>query len=641
MTHDATATTEVRVAPAFGPGIVLAVLVFIVYGGLALTVDFPRAIIGIHADDATYYMLGHSLAEDGDITYRREDLMRVWKEFDSGPTGLFLKRGVDVLDAGLMLRPPFVWTRWQPDPDQTRFFYAKSFIYPLFAAPFVRIFGTNGFLMLHAVLLALVVWCGFLFLRARMPAGIAALLSGAFVMVTIVPVYFVWISPEVFNFSLIFLAYFCWLYKEVATPAHVSRRMQWLMTGRSDIVAAILLGVMTFSKPPNALLFVPIGLWLLWHRRIGRLVVASAAFLSVAIGLFAINMAVSGEWNYQGGARKTFAFEFPFQTPQSDFNTIVEDTHGRDEALTDIIFGPMFWPNLRNNIRWFFVGRNGGLIPYFFPAVFALALYLGGVRRRPAWQHLVFAGALMQIVFYIVTVPYTWNGGGGSVGNRYFVGPYAVFLFLLPPVTRVAATVIPWAIGALFTAPLVLNPFVTSFKPGDHTKSGPFRWLPMELTLIYDWPITNQRDRVMRWFGDNPPDHKDPGFQIYFFDDNAYIEAENREAEKIFWVKGEARAEYLIKTDRPMKRLLLNLSAGAEPVSVVARLGGRTQTVSLGAGASQQIQFSLDDGFRYQGIWPVWTASISASAGFVPIFYEANSKDNRFLGVRVKPVLVE
>jgi hypothetical protein len=233
-------------------------------------------------------------------------------------------------------------------------------------------------------------------------------------------------------------------------------------------------------------------------------------------------------------------------------------------------------------------------------------------------------------------VPYTWNGGGGSVGNRYFVGPYGVFLFLLPPMTRFATTAIPWAVGSLFMAPLVLNPFATSFKPADHTKSGPFRWLPMELTLVYDWPINNEGDRVRKWFGDNPPDHKDPGFQIYFFDDNAYLE----EADKSFWVKGESRTEYLIKTDRPMRRLLLTFTAGHEPVSVVASLEGRTQRLSLSRGESQQIQFAMGRGFLYQGIWPVWTASISASSGFVPLFYE-DSKDNRFLGVRVKPVLVE
>ena len=75
------------------PGILLATVLLCVYGGVALTVDFPRAAIGIQSDEATYYMMGHSLAKDGDLTYRREDLVRVWREFPSGPTGLFLKKG--------------------------------------------------------------------------------------------------------------------------------------------------------------------------------------------------------------------------------------------------------------------------------------------------------------------------------------------------------------------------------------------------------------------------------------------------------------------------------------------------------------------------------------------------------------------
>ena len=38
------------------------VVVLVLYGGLALTVDFPRAALGIQSDEATYYMMGHSLA---------------------------------------------------------------------------------------------------------------------------------------------------------------------------------------------------------------------------------------------------------------------------------------------------------------------------------------------------------------------------------------------------------------------------------------------------------------------------------------------------------------------------------------------------------------------------------------------------
>ena len=635
MIAETTAPADSRTR-SFRPGLLLAALLLCVYGGLALTVDFPRAALGIQSDEATYYMMGHSLAEDGDLTYRRDDLVRVWKEFPAGPTGVFLKKGTDVLAAGLMRRWPFIWTRTQDDPDQSRLFYGKSFIYPLFAAPFVKVFGTNGFLVLHALLLALVTWCGYLFLHASMPAAPAALLVSAFVMATVVPVYFVWITPELFNFSLGLLAYFCWLYKEIAPASHVTARMRWLLTPRSDLAAAALLGIATFSKPTNAFLFVPVALFLLWRGRLGRTVMASVIFLVLTLGLFGANLAITGDWNYQGGGenRQTFYWEFPFQTPTSPFY-VAAGGHGRDEALTGVIFEKsVVWTNLIHNLKWFFVGRNAGLVAYFFPAVFALAAFAVAPKRRPAWQYFALLGALGQIAVFIISVPYTWNGGGGSVGNRYFMGAYGIFLFLLPPIARVTTTLIPWAVGFLFTAPLVVNPFVTSFKPGDHAKSGPFRWLPVELTLVYDWPINNQLERVRIWFGDNPKGSS-PGFQIYFFDDNAFVEGDGT-----FWAKGESRAEFLIKTDRPMKRLLLTFSAGPEAVRVKARLSGRSQEIALQPGESQQLAFALGDGFPYQGKWPVWTASVSASSGFVPIF-NGDSKDTRFLGVRVKPVLVE
>jgi len=622
-------------ARALGPGLLVTGMLLCIYGGLALAVDFPRAAIGIQSDEATYYMMGHSLAEDGDLTYRRDDLVRVWKEFPSGPTGVFLKQGVTVEEWGLMLRPPFFWTRTGEDPDGGRLFYGKSFAYPLMAAPFVKMFGTNGFLVLHAILLALVVWCGFLFLHARMPAPVAALLSAGFVMATVVPVYFVWITPELFNFALGMLAYFCWLYKEVVPPGQLTGRARWLRGSRSDLAAALLLGIVTFSKPWSAFLFPPIVLWLLWRRRLRVALAASAVFLAAAIGLFAVNMAISGDWNYQGGGerRATFYYEFPFQTPDSGF--AVGQAKARDDALTDVIFDrAVLWRNLAHNLKWFFIGRNAGLVPYFFPAVFALLAFAAAWRRLQPWQYFVLAAGLAQIAILIVAVPYTWNGGGGSVGNRYFMGAYGAFLFLYPPIGRVAVALLPWAVGALFTAPLVLNPFVTSFRPGEHAKSGPFRWLPVELTLVYDWPINNQRERVRVWFGDNEGQH-DPGFQIYFFDDNAYLDAD-----KTFWVRGESRAEFLIKTDRPMRRLQLTFTAGAEPVNVVARLGRRTQELSLAVGESRQVAFAMGRGFPYQGIWPVWTASIAADRGFVPIFH-GSAEDNRFLGVRVKPVLVE
>jgi len=602
------------------PGVIAAALCLCVYGALALTVDFPRAALGFQSDEATYYMMGHSLAEDGDLAYRYQDLIRVWREFPTGPAGVFLKKGQTIGGA--------------PDPDPNRLFFGKSFIYPAFAAPFVKLFGTNGFLVLHAVLLALVVLCGYLFLHARAPAAPSLVLATGFVGATVVPVYFVWITPELFNFSLGAVAYFCWLYKEVASPERSPRGTAWLFCGRSDLAAAAILGLLTFSKPSNALLFPPIVIWQLLGRRRPRIAIASAAlFVLVAAGLFGINTAVSGSWNYQGGGdRQTYYYEFPFQNQAP--RTEIGVPKSRDEALTQIIFNPrVFTTNLLHNVAYVFVGRNAGLVAYFFPAVFALGAFLAAPRRRPFWQWLVLASGLAQIALFIVVTPYTWNGGGGSVGNRYFMSAYGVFLFLLPPIASLGVSLVPWIAGSIFVAPLVLNPFAASFYPGNNAKSGPLRLLPVELTLIYDLPINNEASRVRQWYGDTPG-QGDPGFQIYFMDDNSY----GREADKSFWTRGEARAEFLIKTDRPMKRAEFTLTAGPLPTDVKISVDGRGQRVHVNADHSQQLTFALGPGFLYQGMWPVWRVSVTSSAGFTPVFH--GSDDTRYLGVRVKPVLV-
>ena len=631
----APATAPMRTA-SYRPGAVLALVLFCVYGGLAVSVDFPRAAIGFQSDEATYYMMGYSLALDGDLTYRREDLVRVWREFPTGPAGVFLKRGRDVTDWGFMRRPPFVWTTSVPDPDPSRYYYGKSFIYSAFAAPFVRVLGTNGFLLFHAVLLALVAWCSYVFLLARMPASLAATLTGGFLMASVVPVYFVWIAPELFIFSLGLLAYFCWLYQQVATREQAPWGMRWLFGTKGDVAAAILLGLATFSKVTNALLFPPIVAWQVWRREWRQAILSTVAFSAVTVGLYGINMAISGEWNYQGGQdRSAFVNEFPLQTVGSGFDVGVEKE--TNEALTDIIFDRrVFGTNLAHNLGYFFVGRYSGLLPYFFPALFGLAAFVVGLRRRPAWQYFVVAAVLGQMLTFVVGTPYTFHGGGGSVGNRYFMSAYGLLVFVMPVLPRLWMAFLPWAIGALFTAPLVLNPFYASFYPGRYAQHGPLRWLPVELTLVYDWPTNTDSSRVRVWFGDYEG-RKGPGFQIYFFDDNAYPP----EGDKTFWVKGESRAEFLIKTDRAMSQAVVTLTAGPIATDVVVTVGRRTQQISLKAGEQQRVVFRLDPGFPYQATWPVWTASVSSSRGFVPIFHETGSTDTRYLGVHVDPMLIQ
>jgi hypothetical protein len=606
------------------PGLIAAALFLCVYGALALTVDFPRAALGFKSDEATYYMMAYSLTADGDLAYTKKDLERVWREFPSGPTGVFLKKGRTL--------------RGAPDPDPNRLYYGKSFVYPLFAAPFVKIFGTNGFLVLHALLLPIVIFCGYMFLHARAGAISSAVLASGFVMASVVPVYFVWLMPEVFNFSLVFLAYFCWLYKEVATREKTLRRMQWLFCGRSDVAAAVLLGIATFSKVTNAVLFAPIVVWQLWNllRRgssgARKIAAGISVFALIAGGLFALNMAISGEWNYQGGDRDTYYAEYPFQNDVPAHELGLRKS--REEVLTHIMFNPRtFASNLAHNLEYFFIGRHAGLLGYFFPAVFAMAAFLAAPRRRPGWQWLVVAAGLLQGIIFIVATPYTWSGGG--VGNRYFFGGYGVMLFALPPIESLAAGFAEWAIGAFFVAPMVLNPFFASFHPAENAKTGPLRALPIELTLVNDLPVNNDPEHFRLWFGDTGAG--DPGFLIYFLDNNAY----GREQDKSFWTRGGERAEFIIKTDRPIRRATFTLTAGPRATDVRITIGGREQDVHLDAEQTRDIVFTMPPGVPYEKEVQAlaWVATVRSTSGFTPIFFDPKSTDSRYLGVRVKPVL--
>jgi hypothetical protein len=616
-------------------GWIASIAIAAIYGGLALSVDFKSASGGFFSDEATYYLMAHSLVEDGDLEYRAEDAARGFREFASGPTGIFLKRGTDVTSVGVGGRPPFIEFRGVPDPDTSRLYFGKSFVYPLAAAPFVWLLGTNGFLLLNALLLWAAFFCVYLFTSARSGPVAGVLWAGAFVFAAVVPVYVVWTTPELFNWSLATVAYFFWLYK-VVSPTASTPRTQWLRRPWTDLVAAAIVGVLTFSKVTNVLLLMPLAAWLLWTREWRR--AAATVVLAGVVGsaAFGANVAVSGEWNYQGGARATCGGPYPYQQPGFDLEVCID--RARNAALGNVIFDPeVFWSNLRANLQYFVVGRHSGLLPYFFPVLFATVAMLVTWRRTPAWQWLILASLVVQVLVFVVSLPYSFFGGGGTVGNRYFMGVYGSCAFLLPLLASTRWMAVPWLVGGLFVGTLILTPFQTSIRPGDHSKTGPYRWLPVELTSVNTLPLMTDGSRMRIWYGDSGAG--DTGFQIYYLDDNSYLQEADRQS---FWIRGESTAQILIKTDQPYTQLRLTFAAGAAATTAGVRLNGRETTVNLSPGGSSTLQLPLGPGFPYKEdrVLPayVWIAELSSSAGFVPAVTEG-SGDRRFLGVRVTPII--
>jgi hypothetical protein len=279
----------------------------------AISVDVVKTGFGIKGDEATYVSMGLSAAYDRDLTYERRDLERFYGLYKSGPDGIFLKRGREIR-ARVDTTPPFLHIVQTPGRRPDRLYFGKALVYGIVAAPFVRLFGLNGFLVLHVLLLFGAGVCGYRFLAARSRPGPALAFALAFIGASCVPVYAVFLAPEILNFSLVVYAYFFWIYKEVAPQAK-----GFLWSRRSDYLAAALLGVATYSNPRHALLIAPIVAWFWWRRRWIDGLEVGAAFVALTSLLFLATALNTGEFNYQGGERKSFSLgAYPFDGVQPD-----------------------------------------------------------------------------------------------------------------------------------------------------------------------------------------------------------------------------------------------------------------------------------------------------------------------------------
>ena len=602
-----------------GPA-VLGFVLFVIGGVTAMSVDVPRTGYGIKSDEATYVAAALSAAFDGDLAFERHDLERFSGLYHTGPEGIFLKRGKQLrprVGAGF----PFISLAKSEDPIPSRLFFGKSLAYPLAAAPFVRFLGLNGLLVFHVVLLGITGLTAYLFLAAQSPPTSAAAFTSAFLGASVLPVYGVFLMPEVFNVTLVTLAYFLWLYKEVAPTSRLAAR--W-----TDMAAVVLLGVCTYSKPlPTAVLVAPIVL-LAWLRRdwvrggaLGLMAVLVAALF------FSFNAAVSGEFNYQGGDRKVFYSRFPFDAPDATWEArggvVTTDTTTPREVLTSSELSSRF----ANNVKYFLIGRHYGFVPYFFPGVVAIAWWLGGATRRVPWRVLVCGSAVASALALLILLPWTWSGDGGPPGNRYFLTSYPVLLFLVPPQISVAPAVVAWIGGALFTAKMLTSPFVAAKYTYLIAEKGPARRLPVELTMANTLPM-----RLAQPLRGRIQYRLDPGVLLYYLDQNAWPPEPNG-----MWVSGSGRADIIVRAAAPFERMafeaespirtVLTISLGSDPVTVRIEPGTITHFEVKASGVH-----GLGD-YNY-----LMTAR--STEGFVPHLLEPQNMDYRNLGaqVRFKPL---
>ena len=550
-------------------------------------------------DGATYHAMAWSLAEDGDLEYEARDVFRIRRDYPSGPQGIFLKRasGGLTLDGGGLHRVP---------AGEPRIYFAKAFVHPLIAAPFVRVMGSRGLLVTNALALALALALAYRELRRTATPARALSAAAVLLLATVAPVYLVWPTPELVTLAFVMGGLSAW-------------------RGGRPVLAAVLLGIATYTKPYNLFLALPLGVEPLlalrpWWKGLGESVRRGLVLGATVIALFAVNAAVTGEVNYQGGERKTFYGRFPFEMDGERAITFGNSgiwmttdhlgplVEGADEALVTGRTGPArpageVAPSFRRNLYYFWIGRFGGAVAYYFPAVLALAVFLlMGPRRREGW--LAVAALAVSFLFYIWMIWDNWYGGGGTIGNRYFLNLLPLAVFFLPPGREVVVAAGGAVVSAGLLWPLWTAPIHHSLHPGDHATVQPFKALPPELTMLNDLAVFTELWRKKQSYGDTEGDaHRnwpaDPKAYYLYFTDNGTYGREELAGVAGFWLRGGQPGEVILRALEPVRRVTVRVSGGPAGDDVGVEMGLDHQRFQLTPGQVGEASFTPGPGFPY------------------------------------------
>lgn len=448
-------------------------------GGLTLLlVAFPLSLprpglpSGLKADEPAYFAMALSLAFDGDLRTTPEDLRRIVEAFPFGAS------------SNLILMSDDGWRTVH---------FGKPYVYSLFAAPAAALAGPAGMIAFNMALMMGMVWLGALYLSRYQPGGIAALFSAGFFLVSAGFAYVFWIHPEVFSMAAVTLSLFL-LFHRFGPPGPTRssrwarlRAALWNETTRPALSGAAL-GLAVYNKPMLLALGLP-ALWLFgWRRRrFGRLAVWVLG-LAVCLGALAgVAWALTGHPTaYLGSARGSFLVCDPNEMPVTPVEVPVQAQAPRAASWSWILGLPeVRWPELAENLTYFLVGRHTGLFLYFPFSLISTLLFLRHGRRSGLRWTLALSLAAVAL-FFLLWIPFNWHGGGGFIGNRYFVNAYPAFLFLVTRVAPAWSLGTGYLLGGLFLGSILFTPLgraVVNPTLQFHARSPVFRPFPLELSL--------------------------------------------------------------------------------------------------------------------------------------------------------------
>jgi hypothetical protein len=549
-----------------------ALLVSLLLATLAAALLFDRAgrpsLVG---DEATYAMQAASLAWDFDLAYTRADYDRFVAQWGGPPDGVILQSR----DGGAHIT------------------YGKPFLYALATAPFVRFSPQRGPLVANALMLAAAALLAARTLKLRIgraaPAWVAVL-----VFASVSFGYVFWVHADLLLFAATAAGYAIAYGGDrsqrppgtglpqlfVAEAAASPRRLfaRWALAG-------LLLAIPAAFRPFYLVLLVPAALATPGQapgRRRAALSGLAAGALCLLLVTSAGQWAAGGGWSGYSGERRGFYAATGY--PAVDFPATAWERTLRHWGNTSWVQEGAFEPALSArlwgwNVVYFLVGREVGVLPYFLPLVLGFLAYRGD---RGRWA-IPLAVAVAAAGFLLVR-PFNFYGGGGAIGNRYFLPLYPALWYLAARPARAGAALLVAALAAPFLSPLWRHP--AAFPIGAdgryrHVSAVAHEILPYETTQSH---VPGGEDMTAH------------GLWIKLLNRNL-----GRSASGALRIRDGGRAEMLVGSPQPLTGLTLELDAGA-PSRL--RIGGQElRPVLLRPDGSIAFDVALG---RPRAVHPMW-----------------------------------
>jgi hypothetical protein len=538
---------------------------------LPLTLGKPGLPPHLKADESAYYLAALSLAHDRDLRVEPGDIDRAFQEYPFGP----VNNMIVMTDDG-----------WRT------VYFGKPYVYPLFAAPFAFFFGANGLVFFNMLLTMAMVWMGYLYLRRYNPPGLAALFSASFFLLSVGFSYVFWIQPEVFNMAAVAACLFFGLPRtdEAGQPDR-RRELLWVALSGAALVLAV------YNKP----MFGAVGLAPLYaYARERRWKTAGAWVLGAVVSLAAVTglaTALTGHPSaYLGVSRQGVTLCEPGKMPIAP-EAAPKPPEGQPSggkapggvAVPHSTTGNTWtWlfraPDVTlyeeaENIIYFLIGRHAGMLIYTPFAGLAVIFFL--LRSRRSRERWVLLAAVTAVALYFITfIAWNWQGGGGFVGNRYFINAIPAFLFLVTEIRPRWLVLAGHAVAGLFLGPLLFTPFGANVPEPTlqaHVRSGPFRFLPLELSL-----------------------RNVPGYERVQLGDLRIVGRKDMfvpQGEQM-WVGGANRVELYFIGSRPIDRAVLQVTNFAPGNHVEIAMGDAREVMDFSGEEARRIRLEPGEPFR-------------------------------------------